>query len=104
LSFSLLSRLSGIDSFYFHGIETGYKKNIRADFESVILSWTPELVAEEKKVRTASARRHLQALEERGMSLPEIALITGVEESKLHEIKTGTYIETRIERALLAVA
>jgi hypothetical protein len=57
LSFSLLSRLSKIDSFYFHGIKTGYKKNIRADFESVILAWTPEIIAGEKKVRTASARR-----------------------------------------------
>jgi hypothetical protein len=103
-SMSLLSRLVKVDSFYLHGVRTGYKKNIRADFAAAILSWTPEIVAGERKVRTTSARLHIEALEQQGLSLAQIALMSKVDESTLAEVKTNQYIETRIERAILAVA
>ncbi len=104
LSLNLLSRLSKIDSFYLFCVMAGRKKNIRADFADVILAWTPEIIAGEKKVRTADARRLIEDLEQRGFGLADVSVVSGVEESKLAEIKTRPYIETRIERAVLALA
>ncbi len=103
VSMNLLSRLVNVDSFYLHGVRTGNKKNIRADFEAKILSCTPEFAAGERKVRTKPVRLYIEALEQRGFSLPQIAKTSGVDETKLGEIKTHSYIETRIERAVLAV-
>jgi len=100
-SMSLLSRLVNIDSFYLHSVRVGYKKNIRAHFEAAILSWTPERVAGERKVRAKPTSLHIASLQQQGLSLAEIALRSGVEESKIEEAMTRVYIETRIERAVL---
>jgi len=103
-SMSLLSRLVNVDSFYLHGVRTGYKKNIRAHIAAAVLSWQPEIVVGERKVRSRPARLHIVTLRERGLSLEEIARESGVEESKIDEVMTCQYIETRIERAILAIA
>ena len=104
VSMNLLGRLVNIDSFYLHGLRTGYKKRIRADAEAAILSWPPETVAGERKVRTGPAQLHIHSLlQQQSLSLEEIALRSGVERSKIEELMARPFIETRIEHAVLAV-
>lgn len=104
VSMNLLSRLIKVDSFYLHSVLTGYKKNIRANFEAAILSCSPEHAAGQRMVRTKPARLHIEALEQRGVSLSQIAQTCGIEEWKIKRIKTHRYVESRIERAVLALS
>lgn len=102
-SLSVLSRLVNLTHSYLHGIKTGWRKNIRADQASAILSWPSATVVGEKKIPTKPVRMHVQSLAQEGIPLSQIAETAGIEPAKLEEALGRQFIPTWMSKAILAL-
>lgn len=102
-SLNVFSRLVNLTHSYLHGIKTGWRRNIRADRASAILSWQIDTVVGEKKIPTKPVRAHVQTLAQQGVPMSRIAETTGIEMEKLEEALGRQFIPTWMSRVILAL-
>jgi hypothetical protein len=102
-SLNVLSRLINLTHSYLHGIKTGWRKNVRADRASAILSWSSATVVGEKKIPTKPVRMHVQSLAQEGIPLSQIAETAGIELEKLEEVLGRQFIPTWMSKLILAL-
>jgi len=102
-SLNVLGRLANLTHSYLQGIKTGWRRNIRADRASAILSWPIDTVVGEKRIPTKPVRVHVETLAQQGITLSRIAETTGIEMEKLEDALGRQFIPTWMSNVILAL-